>query len=67
MSRYDRLFRTIVVMGAAITSTACDSGRPKAVARKDALAPVVVSDAAAPADAAIDAPPDAVVYRVMIL
>ncbi len=71
MSRYDRLFRTIVVMGAAITAPACDSGRPKLIARKDAPAPVVVSDASAPIDAPSDAPanalPDAVVYRVMIL
>ena len=70
MSRTDKLFRAIVVMGAAITLPACDSGKPPlpppvpsgdtTAAPADASpAPKAPGDAiAAPADAT-DAPRDA--------
>ena len=69
MNRSDRLFRAIVVMGAAITAPACDSGKSRAPAPTvpapgDATAVAADAqdtprDALAATDAPADAPTDA--------
>ncbi len=62
MSRADTLFRAIVVMGAAITSPACDKGQAPAPAR-----PIENHAMAEPVDAGVDAAAKKPVDRVLIL
>ena len=66
MSRKEKLFRAIVVMGAAITAPACGDDRcakcapdanpnPDAVATSDATPSDAGTDGPAPSDAQVDA------------